>query len=145
MWEREPTLPAAIDDDWKNGKSVRDLGDIATNLHGVMASLKRWSKDKFGAVTQELENLHKKLEDLNELGNRCANDEEKAIQNQMDELLYREETMWLQRSHITWLKEVDRNTKFFHRKTAIRAKKILLRGYGRRMTKPHKIKMRWSL
>jgi hypothetical protein len=42
---------------------------------------------------------------------------------ELDELLYREEMMWLQRSHITWLKEGDRNTKIFHRKAIGRAKK----------------------
>jgi hypothetical protein len=41
----------------------------------------------------------------------------------LDELLYREEMMCLQMSHISWLKEGDRNTKFFHRKAATRAKK----------------------
>jgi hypothetical protein len=41
----------------------------------------------------------------------------------MDELLYREEMMWLQRSRISWLKEGHSNTTFFHRKAAGRAKK----------------------
>jgi hypothetical protein len=51
MWEHESSLPKAISDAWKNGKLIRDLGDIVENLHGVMLSLKRWSKEKFGAVT----------------------------------------------------------------------------------------------
>jgi hypothetical protein len=44
MWEREPSLADAIDDAWKMGNQVSDLGDVVTNLHGVMISLKHWSR-----------------------------------------------------------------------------------------------------
>jgi predicted DsbA family dithiol-disulfide isomerase len=37
--------------------------------------------------------------------------------------LEQEEVYWRQRSKISWLKEEDRNTKFFHRKATWRAKK----------------------
>jgi hypothetical protein len=43
--------------------------------------------------------------------------------DRMDELLYREEMMWLQRSRIAWLKEGDRNTSYFHRQAIWRARK----------------------
>jgi hypothetical protein len=59
----------------------------------------------------------------------------------MKELLYREEMMCLQRSRITWLKEGDQNTKFFHRKVIGRGKKNkieLLRKYDGMITKDMK-------
>jgi hypothetical protein len=45
----------------------------------------------------------------------------------MDELLYREEMMWLQRSRISWLKEGDRNTSYFHRNAVWRARRNLIK------------------
>jgi hypothetical protein len=46
-----------------------------------------------------------------------------GLEREMDELLYREEIMWMQRSHIAWLREGDRNTKYFHRMACWRRKK----------------------
>ena len=45
----------------------------------------------------------------------------------MNELLYQEEMLWLQRLRINWLKEGDRNTKYFQSKAVWRARKNKIR------------------
>jgi hypothetical protein len=41
----------------------------------------------------------------------------------MSEVFYKEQMLWLQRSRITWLKEGNMNTRFFHQKVIRRARK----------------------
>jgi hypothetical protein len=49
----------------------------------------------------------------------------------MDEVLYREEMMWLQRSRISWLKEGGHNTRFFHMQAKWHARKNKIRKLNR--------------
>ena len=51
----------------------------------------------------------------------------RRVTDSMNELLYREEMMWLQRARLSWLKEGDRNTKYFHSKAVWRARKNKIR------------------
>jgi hypothetical protein len=55
MWERDQSLPEEICAAWHACEAVHDLCDIVGNLKKVMTSLSRWSCEKFGAVTLELE------------------------------------------------------------------------------------------
>lgn len=88
-----------------------------------MSSLREWSIKVFDSVSKELKDLRQKVEALLLDPSADHSDEISTIYRRMDELLYREEMMWLQRSRIFWLKEGDRNTKYFHRHAAWRAKK----------------------
>ena len=54
-------------------------------------------------------------------------EEIREISDKLNTLLYQEEMLWLQRSRILWLKEGDRNTKFFHNKAVWRARKNKIR------------------
>jgi hypothetical protein len=45
-----------------------------------------------------------------------------GLEKEMDELLYREEILWMQHSRIAWFREGDRNTNFFHHRASWRIK-----------------------
>ncbi|WVZ51469.1 hypothetical protein U9M48_002614 [Paspalum notatum var. saurae] len=123
MWERDENLGVEIEKAWARRNPGSDLGGLAENLKQVAFALRNWSREKFGHVNKEIEKLRKELDDLeweDPVGNRAAIC---FKVKQLNEILYREEMMWLQRSRISWLKEGDRNTNFFHRKAMWRAKK----------------------
>lgn len=72
-------------------------------------------------MQEEIEKGKKQLTAL--LENNADSSAIRLATDQLNELLYREEMIWLQHSRINWLKEGDRNTRFFHSKAAWRAKK----------------------
>lgn len=123
MWEREESLPEEIRKAWQDGLTKTNLADVSHKIGSVMGALQRWSRDMFGSVTEELASIRKQIEEIN-LADPISNEEAlNRLMARMDELLYREEMMWLQRWRINWLREDDWNTKYFHRQAAWRAKK----------------------
>lgn len=123
MWEREERLPDIIKEAWKNKDRKGDFSKIARSLRDVMSSLKTWSKENFGSVTKEIEVLRKQIEVIQRTNDSQNRQALHNAMGRMDELLYREEMMWLQRSRISWLKDGDRNTRFFHEKARWRSRK----------------------
>jgi hypothetical protein len=92
-WERDPTLKEIIDREWKGIGSMPDLGAVHSGLAKLMKDLHGWGKQKFGNITREVEKLREKLQ-LLQSANASAADI-RFVSDQMNELLYKEEMLWL--------------------------------------------------
>ena len=102
---------------------------ISENLRIYAAELSRWNSAVYRQIPKKIQDKRNRLnalamqekdEDLSLEINR--------LRGEINDLLDDEEIYWGQRAKAHWLKEGDRNTKFFHAQTSERRKQNTIVG-----------------
>ena len=92
---------------------------MQSKLKLLKAHLKQWNKHTFGNIFTCKANLEQELEQLQQCiilegRNEQDNQQEILLLSKIEERAKQEETLWMKKSRIKWLKEGEHNTTFFH-------------------------------
>jgi hypothetical protein len=114
-WAKEKGAKEVVKRVWRKKFNYEDKWqNMKGKLQDCSRGLLQWRRKEAGDIETALKKKSAQLESLQQ--NMADSDMEKirGLQNELQTLLEKEEIKWKQKSKEAWLKEGDKNTKYFH-------------------------------
>ncbi|XP_024156414.1 uncharacterized protein LOC112164456 [Rosa chinensis] len=129
FWLQHPECDGVVKEAWGTDVTGTRMFCVTKKIVHTRMQLDKRHKQVFRGRQLQMRGIRARLEELLEVPISVeVQNEKKTLMDKLQSLLYQEELFWRQRSKVTWLKEGDRNTSYFHRKTENRKRKNMLQG-----------------
>lgn len=125
MWLQEPELDGVLEQSWDAGQG----SSLLERLNNCAHALSAWGKKIKDRFRKDINDCNKKLQRLQGLSDNDSMVEFRATQDRLCLLLSQEELYWRQRAKSFWMKDGDRNTKYFHASASMRKRRKKSSGF----------------
>lgn len=123
MWTRDTGCREVVESAWDFDGGLENV-QLADKLRNCKETLRRCNWREFGNVKHLLKQKREQLQQLESVNSLHETAEEiQRLKLEINEMLTREEIMWIQRSRAMWMKWEDQNTKFFQATASQRRKR----------------------
>ncbi|XP_075111250.1 uncharacterized protein LOC107797084 [Nicotiana tabacum] len=131
FWVEHATFKDVVKENWTADFSANPYILFNHKLKKLKKALSLWSKATFGDIFQKIASMeevvmvHEAEFEANPTG--MNRERLQKVQAELIKCLALEEKYWQQKAGMTWFKEGDRNTKFFHAQVRGRRKRLQLK------------------
>ncbi|XP_061354895.1 uncharacterized protein LOC133299454 [Gastrolobium bilobum] len=120
-WKNDPRFSQFLKSNWNSSTSLLE------SVEKFIPLLKEWNKNTFGftfhrknRVIARMEGIQRQLSFKNSVQ---FEELETKLRKELSKILDQEEQIWYQRSRGEWIRDGDRNTRFYHTSTLIHRKR----------------------
>ena len=129
MWMSDVGCSITVEAVWREDSAESWGTRIIKKVDKCGKELESWCRKNFGNVRRELEKKRRLLVQAKVQAIRGGDSKHmRQLEKEINLLMDKEVKMWAQRLRVLWLKDGDKNTRFFHSKASQRRRKNYING-----------------